>query len=73
MNQVFILFLEIVVGGITLYGYRVRNSSGISMKDLIKELEKKDREIERLKIARHASDLRHKHLESQLKGKDLLS
>lgn len=55
--------LEILIGGITILTFKLKmGSGGVSLKDMIKELEEKDREIERLKIEVHTWRIRHDHV-----------
>lgn len=56
--------LDLAVGIFTVLAIRWRwkDRKDISFKDLIREIEKRDREIERLKIAKHVAELRHEHL-----------
>lgn len=62
------LILELAVGILAIIAFRLRMSSGsLSARDLLKRLEEKDREIERLRIHKTAHNYRtiqgkHKHL-----------
>lgn len=57
--------LDLGVGTVTILAIVLRwkgsGSTNATIKDLIREIEEKDELIERLKIQKHAAELRHEH------------
>lgn len=56
-----VLELSIIITSIIGLKYKMSGGNSVNMKELIKELEQKSREIERLRVTYHAIRIRSEH------------
>lgn len=71
-NPFTLKFIDLLAGVMVVIGIKMKMNNiapgSMNQKDLLKLIEEKDRQIERLTISNHAHKMRYDHLKKQHKG-----